>query len=101
MPSELATETSPIDDVDYSRRVADAEVEAVLESAAKAARRFWITRRRFRAAVVAVDAHVETYQRALHSFERRMLSLHTSPGGDTRNPQPLPDPDVIDPWGVD
>jgi hypothetical protein len=93
-------ETAPAIDADFTRAQPDSEAESALRCAARAARRYWLSARTFRTSVLGIDSEIETYQRALHQFERRVVSLRSSPGGARRDIQPLPEPSRVDPWQV-
>ncbi len=93
-------ETEVAVDVDFRRPLANAEAEAAVQCAVRAARRLWIGQRAFRASISSIDSEVEVYQRALHQFERRTVSLHTAPGGSRHDLAPVPEPAAVDPWAV-
>src|SRR5438105_10154573 len=101
MSAATAIQIEPVEDGNFTAKLADPEAEAALQTAAGAARRFWLGRRAFRASVVAVESEIEIYRRALHRFERRTISVRMSPGGSRREVAPLPDPWAVDPWAVD
>lgn len=75
-------------------------LDAAIECAARAARRFGMTRHRFRRAIVGTARQLERYDRVLYRIERRGVVLRTAPvelksRGDYA---PLPHPGRVAPW---
>lgn len=79
--------------------LADPASAAALASAARAARRFLVSRRMFRASVTGHEVSSESYDRVLYSIEHRQLGVRVTPGGNGPL-RPLPSAVGLDAWSV-
>jgi len=81
----------------------NANEEAVLQCAARAAQRYFITAGAFRRSVTSIEHSLEHYERALHEVERRTVVRKVVPGSSSRSRTSgsLPNPAMVDPWTVD
>jgi len=77
--------------------------EAAVQSAARAARRYLISAGAFRRSIESIAYSRETYTRALHTLEQRLVERRIVAADDSRArvTGPLPNPAAVDPWGVD
>ncbi len=89
--------------IDVRPATVDQDQQAALSALGRYTWRFLLPPAWLQRCVTAIDSHVDEYTRVLYVTERRRVvhAFLPAPGHQRRHEQPLPDPNLYDPWAID